>query len=84
MSRPTGQTYAAKLNGPDAPYKGDPEIDTVALKRTDKNTVEETDKLRGRAASVTRISVSADGKSMTVSTKDLQDGSTNQFRMKKQ
>lgn len=84
MSRPTGQSYAAKLNGTDAPYKGDPEIDTVALKRTDKNTVEETDKLRGRAASVIRISVSVDGKSMTVSTKDLQDGSTNQFTMKKQ
>ena len=50
MSRPTGQSYAAKLNGPEAPYKGDPDTNSVALKRLDKNTIEETDKLNGKVA----------------------------------
>jgi hypothetical protein len=84
MSRPTGQSYTAKLNGPDAPYKGDPEIDAVALKRVNKDLIEETDKLRGKPVSVLRISVGVDGKYMTVSSKDLRDGSTNEFAMKKQ
>jgi len=84
MSRATGQSYAAKLNGPDAPYKGDPEIDTVALKRVSKDVIEETDKRRGKPVSVIRVSVDVDGKSMTVSSKDLPEGSENQFKMKKQ
>jgi hypothetical protein len=84
MSRPTGQSYSAKLNGADAPYKGDSDTNGVALKRIDTNTVEETAKLNGKAVSVTRLTVAPDGKSMTVSAKDLQDGSTNQFSMRKQ
>lgn len=84
MSRPTGQSYSAKLNGADAPYKGDSDTNGVALKRIDTNTVEETAKLNGKAVSVTRLTVAPDGKSMTVSVKDLQDGSTNQFSMWKQ
>jgi hypothetical protein len=84
MSRPTGQSYSAKLNGADAPYKGDSDTNGVALKRIDNNTIEETDKLNGKVVSVTRLTVAPDGKSMTVSVKDLQDGSTNQFAMQKQ
>jgi hypothetical protein len=84
MSRPTGQSYSAKLNGPDAPYKGDSDTNGVALRRIDKSTIEETAKLNGKVVSVTRLTVARDGRSMTVSVKDLQDGSTNQFAMQKQ
>jgi hypothetical protein len=84
MSRPTGQSYLAKLNGADAPYKGDSDTNAVALKRIDTNTIEETAKLNGKAVSATQLTVAPDGKSMTVSVKDLQDGSTNQFTMRKQ
>jgi hypothetical protein len=84
MSRPTGQSYSARLNGADAPYKGDSDTNGVALKRIDKNTIEETAKLNGKVISVTRLTVAPDGRSMTVSVKDLQDGSTNQFAMQKQ
>ena len=84
MSRPTGQSYSAKLDGADAPYKGDPDMNGVAVMRIDANTIEETAKLDGKAVSVTRLTVAADGKSMTVSVKDLQDGSTNQFVMWRQ
>src|SRR5580658_9283878 len=33
MRRPTGQSYMAKIDGGDAVYRGDPEIDGVAVKR---------------------------------------------------
>jgi len=56
----------------------------VALKRIDKNTIEETDKLNGKVVSVTRLTVAADGRSMSVSVKDLQDGSTNESTLQKQ
>ena len=84
MSRPTGQSYSAKLNGADAPYKGDSDTNSVALNRIDKNTIEETAKLNGKVISVTRLTVAPDGRSITVSVRDLQDGSTNQFAMQKQ
>jgi hypothetical protein len=84
MSRPSGQSYRAKLNGTDAPYKGDPGTNAVALKRIDKNTIEETAKRNGKVVSVTRMAVGSDGKSMTVSVRDAQDGTTNQFTMVKQ
>jgi hypothetical protein len=84
MSRPSGQSYKAKLNGTVAPYKGDPDTNGVALKRIDKNTIEETTKLNGKLVSVTRMAVGSDGKSMTVSVQDAQDGTTNQFTMLKQ
>jgi hypothetical protein len=84
MSRPTGQSYSAKLNGADAPYKGDSDTNGVALERIDKNTIEETAKLNGKVVSVTRLTVASDGMSMTVSVKNLQDGSTNKFVIQKQ
>jgi hypothetical protein len=84
MSNPSGQSYAAKLNGKDAPYKGDPDTNKVALKRIDKNTIEETDKLNGKVVSVTRMTVALDGKSMSVSVRDAQGGTTNQFTVRKQ
>ena len=84
MSRATGQSYIAKLNGPDAPYKGDPDTNGVALKRISKNILEEIDKLNGKAVSVMRMIVAPDGKSMAVSVKDMQDGSTNRFTLRKE
>jgi len=84
MSRPTGESYSAKLDGADAPYKGDSDTNSVALNRIDKNTIEETAKLNGKVISVTRLTVAPDGRSITVSVRDLQDGSTNQFVMQRQ
>jgi hypothetical protein len=84
MSRPTGQSYTAKLNGTDAPYKGDPDTNGVALKRIRKNIIEEKDKLNGKVVNVARMTVAPDGRSMTVSVKDAQNGTTNQFTMQKQ
>ena len=84
MSRPSDQSYTAKLNGTDAPYKRDPDTNGVTLKRIDKNTIEETAKLNGKVVSVTRLAVGSDGKSMTLSVQDVEDGTTNRFTMRKQ
>ncbi|MGD0956191.1 MAG: hypothetical protein ABR953_05100 [Candidatus Acidiferrales bacterium] len=84
MSAPTGQSYTAKLDGTEAPYKGDPGVTTVSVKRIDANTVEETDKRDGKPISVTRMTVSADGKTVTFSSHDLLTGTTSKFVAMKQ
>ncbi len=84
MSRPTGQSFTAKLGGPDAVYSGDPDINGVSLKRISHDVIEETDKKDGKVVRVTTLTLSKDGKSLTVSVKDLNDGSTNSFTMLRQ
>jgi len=84
MSTPTGQSYAAKLDGTDAPYKGDPGTTSVSVKRMGKNTIEETDKRDGKVISVARIMVAADGKSMKIAVDDKLHGTTSEFPAQKQ
>lgn len=84
MSTPTGQGYTAKLDGTDAPYKGDPGTTSVSVKRTGKNSFEETDKRDGKVISVTQSTVSSDGKAMTFAVDDKMHGTTSQFVAKKQ
>ncbi len=84
MSNPTGQSYTAKLDGTDAPYKGDPGTDTVSVKRMGKNSFEETDKRDGKAISVVHMTVSPNGKRVTVVINDKVHGTTTQFVANKQ
>ena len=84
MTTPTGQSYTAKLDGTDAPYKGDPGTTSVSVKVIDKNTVEETDKLDGKVISVARMVVAANGKSMTIFVDDKLRGTTAQYVAEKQ
>ena len=84
MSNPTGQAYTAKLDGTDAPYKGDPGTTSVSVRQMGKNTIEETDKRDGKVISVARITVAPDGKSMTVAVTDKLRGTTSQFMAEKQ
>ena len=64
MTSPVGQSYTAKLDGTEAPYKGDPGTTSVSVKTLAKNVLEETDKRNGRVISVSRSTVSANGKTM--------------------
>lgn len=48
MTTPTGQSYTAKLDGTEAPYKGDPGTTSVSVEQMGKNTIEETDKRDGK------------------------------------
>jgi len=84
MSNPTGQSYTAKLDGTDAPYKGDPGTTSVSVKRVDKNTMEETDKRDGKVITVSRMTLSVDGKSMTIAFDDKLHGTTGKIVAQKQ
>jgi len=84
MSNPTGQSYTAKLDGTEAPYKGNPGTTTVSVKRVDKNTMEETDKRDGKVIAVARMMVSADGKTMTIAVDDKLYGTKSEFTATKQ
>lgn len=84
MTNLTGQSYTAKLDGTEAPYKGDPGTTSVSVKRIDKNTIEETDKREGKVIAVLRLTVSSDGKSMTAEVNDKLQGTTSRFVAEKQ
>lgn len=66
MSAPTGQTYTAKMDGTEAPFKGDPGITTVSVKMIGANTLLETDKRGDKIVSTTRTTVDSTGTSATV------------------
>jgi hypothetical protein len=71
MTSPTGQSYSAPLDGTDTPYVGDPGQSSISLKRIDDNTIDETDLRDGKVIGTEHMTVSADGKTMTVAWKDL-------------
>ncbi len=68
-STPTGQSYSAKLDGKEVPYVGDPGTTSVSLKRIG-DSVEETDNRDGKTISVAKMTVSPDGKTMTIEVDD--------------
>jgi hypothetical protein len=84
MTAPTGQSYTAKLDGSDAPYKGDPGTTSVSVKRISKNVFEETDKRNGKVITIARMTVSTDGKMITMDITDKERGTTMQFIADKQ
>lgn len=84
MSAPTGEGYTAKLDGKDNPYKGVFFADTVSLKRINDRTIEETDKLNGKVVEVSKMTVSPDGKTMTVVATATLTGRTSTYVATKQ
>ena len=76
MTTPAGRSFTAKLDGSEAPYKGDPATTSVSVKRLDENTLEETDRDDGKVKTVSRITLSADGKALTIASTDKQQGTT--------
>ena len=84
MTNPTGQTYTAKLDGSDAPMKGDPGVTSVSVKMIGKNTFEETDKRDGKVIGVFKGTVGTDGKMMSAVYDDKLQGRTTKWTMVKQ
>ena len=76
MTSPTGQSYTAKMDGTEAPMKGDPGITTVSVKKLGKDTIEETDKRDGKLVAVVKSTVTPDGKTMHIVYEDKQTGQT--------
>jgi len=84
MSTPTGQSYTAKLDGTDAPMKGDPGVTSVSLRMIGSDTLEETDKRDGKVISVSKMTVTADGKKAKISFEDKQQNRTSSINAVKQ
>ena len=84
MSSPTGQTYTAKMDGTEAPMKGDPGISSVMVKKIGKNTIEETDMRNGKVIGVMKATISPDGKTLTATYDDKLQGSTMKYTATKQ
>jgi hypothetical protein len=84
MTSQTGQSYTAKLNGTDAPMKGDPGVSSVSVKMIGKDTLEETDKRSGKVISVFKMTVAADGKTAKASVDDKLQNRTTEFAVMKQ
>lgn len=84
MTTPTGQSYAAKLDGTFAPYMGDPGTTSVAIHRIDKHTFQETDKRDDKVIGVARMSVAANGTSLKIVVHDTEHGTTTTFVAAKQ
>jgi hypothetical protein len=77
MTNSIGQSYTAKLDGTDAPYKGDPVISSVSVRRLSKGTFEETEKRDGKAVGVRRMMLDpADLKTMSTIVTDNVTGTS--------
>jgi hypothetical protein len=81
---PKPGAIVSAIRSTDAPYHGDPGTTSVSVRRIDKNTVEETDKRDGKVISIQRMTLSADGNSMTIAVDDKLQGTTSQFLAAKQ
>jgi len=55
----------AMFDGKDAAVKGNPDVDTQAYKRVDDRSYEVTAKKNGKVTTVTKLTISADGKTRT-------------------
>jgi len=84
MSSPTGQSFSAPLDGTDSPFVGDPGQTSISMKKIDDRTIEETDKRDGKVIGTARLSVSADGKTLSVAWKDAVHGTNGSFTELKQ
>jgi|SRR5579871_178875 len=81
---PDGESYTAKWDGKDYPAKGGFAYNRVTLKRLGDRSFEETDKLDGEVVSVWKMTVSADGRTMTQVAKWPRTGQTYTYIAKKQ
>jgi hypothetical protein len=84
MTTPTGQSYTAKLDGTDAPMKGDPGTTSVSVKMLGKNTLEESDKRDGKVIVRWTMTVAEDGKTASGTIEDKLANKTNQYGATKQ
>jgi hypothetical protein len=64
--KPMHWEFQAKYDGKNYPFKGNPDADSIAYKRIDANTLEGTTMLKGKPAGLTKIVVSKDGKTRTL------------------
>jgi hypothetical protein len=66
--KPSHNEWTGKFDGKDYPLTGDPTTDSRSYKKIDARTMELTNKKGGKPVVTGKITVSADGKSRTVTT----------------
>lgn len=66
--KPTHVTFTAHYDGKEYPVSGNPDADTIAVKRTDKSSAKSILKKDGKATLTTTRHVSKDGKTLTMTT----------------
>jgi hypothetical protein len=66
--KPLATDYTVAFDGKDVPVKGSPSYDMTSAKRVDANTTELTRRKGGKVVQTARRMVSADGKTMTITT----------------
>ena len=64
MTDRMGRSFAAKLDGTPASYRGSEEFDGVSLKLIDDKTLEESDLKGGKVVKINRWTLAADGQSI--------------------
>ncbi len=84
MTTLTGQSFTAKLDGTEAPYKGDPGITAVSIKMVGKNVLEETDKRQGKVIGISKMALEPDGKTAKIAAEDKLHGTTSTYVAEKQ
>lgn len=72
----TGSSFTAKLDGKDYPEQGSFAYNSVCLKRIDDRTIEWTSKRDGKVLRVAKVTISPDGKKMTLFATDKLTGAT--------
>jgi hypothetical protein len=64
--KPLHSSYTSKFDGKDVPWVGNPMADTASPKRIDASTYENVWKKAGKATVSSKVSVSKDGKTLTI------------------
>jgi hypothetical protein len=67
--KPTHSTFTAHYDGKDYPVSGNPDADTISVKRTDKYSARSVLKRDGKPVLTTMRHVSKDGKTLTMAAK---------------
>jgi len=84
MTSSMGSSFTAKLDGTEAPYKGDPGTTSVRIKLIGTDTLEETDLRDGTILYVSRMTVGTDGKRAKIVQEDKRQNTTSSFEAVKQ
>lgn len=79
-----GQAYDAKFDGKKYPITGDPTNTMVTLKKLGPASVEESDYDKGKLVDVTRMTVSADGKTLHIVDHNVRMNRTTRYTADKQ
>jgi hypothetical protein len=75
--KPTTLNYTVTYDGKEKPVTGSPDYDSTSGKRINASTTEQTRKLEGKMVQTQKREVSADGKTMTITTRGKdKDGRT--------